>query len=334
MTYEELQDWIYLKSVRTEEGVAKNLARIYQGSLSRVKVKLESYREKTLRGEVVPAFEEFRLNKLHQEIDAEINRLYLAQGASIGEGFDKNFTQTYYYQSFGIERELNLGAGLKFDYMLNTPVLNKAAVEAAFSMKIAGHTFADRQGMNKQVMQWKLREVVAGVVAEGQTVQQLAMRFRDLDDVFSANKAKAITTARTELLRAYSYGNDEARTQAEDAGVQFQFSWSAALAGNTRPDHRAMDGKRAQIIDGQPVFTLPDGSKAAGPRMVAMDSKGNQIGNLAAGESINCRCRRLDLPYGIEPSARVAQMPKGTWVEVNGDMTADQWYKMHYEEAA
>ncbi len=334
MTYEELQDWIYLKSVRTEEGVAKNLARIYQTSHSRVQTKLESYREKAQRGETVPEFEEFRLNRLNQEIDAEINRLYTMQGADIAEGFDTNFTQTYYYQSFGIERELNLGAGLKFDYMLNTPVLNKAAVEAAFSMKIAGFTFSDRQGINKQVMQWKLREVVAGVVVEGQSVQQLAKRFRDLDDVFGANKAKAETTARTELLRACSYGNDEAKIAAEEAGVWFHFSWSAAPAGNTRPDHRLMDGKRAQIIDGQPVFTLPDGSKAAGPRMVAMDSKGNQIGNLAAGESINCRCRRLDLPYGIEPSARVAQMPKGTWVEVNGDMTAETWYKMHYEEAA
>jgi hypothetical protein len=334
MTYAELQDWIYLKSVRTEEGVAKNLARIYQGSLSRVETKLESYREKKLRGAIVPEFEEFRLNKLHQEIGEEIASLYQTQAESIYNGFDTNFTQTYYYQSFGIERELNLGAGLKFDYMLNTPVLNKAAVEAAFSMKIAGFTFADRQGINKQVMQWKLREVVSGVIAEGQSVEQLAKRFRNLDDVFGANKAKAMTTARTELLRAYSYGNDEAKTQADDAGVQFQFSWSAALAGNTRPDHRAMDGKRAQIIDGQPVFTLPDGSKAAGPRMVAVDSKGNQIGNLAADESINCRCRRLDLPYGIQPSARVAQMPKGTWVEVNGDMTAEKWYKMHYEEAA
>ena len=44
----------------------------------------------------------------------------------------------------------------------------------------------------------------------------------------------------------------------------------------------------------------------------------------------NCRCRRIGIPFGIEPTARVAKLPDGTWEEVSGDVTAAEWLQREY----
>ena len=328
MTYKALQEWIYGKAINNEDKTLRGLAKVYSTSLETVTQKIAAYNQKSLITGYVPTFEEFRLNALKADIDREIQKLYELSQKQIKESFYTNYKQTYYYQSYGIEREINTVMGDNIYYKLNTPILNINAIEAAFSEKIAGYTFLDRSTQAMKVLQWKMRELVSGAVTEGITVQQLASQIQAIDAIYAANKARALTAARTELLRAFSLGNDEARIQAEEAGVEFEYMWSAALDAKTRPDHRAMDGKKADIIDGQPVFTLPDGSKASSPRVPA------EGGFLSDKESINCRCARLDLPYGIEPTSRVAQMPSGEYKDVAGNMTAEEWYKMNYEQAA
>ena len=321
-----------LQSVSTEEGRVKKLISVYDDAYKSIEAKLESYREKQARGEITSQFEEFRLNQLQTEIDSEVKALYSSVESEISTGFSVNYERTYYYQSYAVERYVNLempGVG-GVGYNLNTPVLNTSAVNAAFSEKIAGLTISDRMGQARQALQWKMREMTSRVIAQGQTVQSLAKEFQALYDQIEYSKSRGIIAARTEMLRAYSIGNDQARIAAEEAGVEFDFLWSAGADKKTRPDHRSMDRKKAKIVDGQPVFTLPDGSKASSPRVPAHDSEGRQVGNLAAAESIQCRCRRLDLPFGIAPTERVAKLENGEYERTRGDMTAEEWYQQNY----
>lgn len=330
--YEEIGKWIYLQSYKNEQARVVQLAKMYERSAKTIQDKLDIIYSQKLRGEYVQPYDEFRLRRLIEEINSEINKLYTAVEGEIFEGYAENYSKTYYYQSYGIERQLNLGFPKRgYDVVLNTPILPKQAIEAAFSEKIAGLTFKERIGEDREILQWKLREQVSSALSEGASVQNLAKAIAGIDEEMIISAGQAQRIARTEMLRAYSYGQDEARKSAQGAGVHFEYFWSATLDKKTRSDHRQMYRKKAKIQDGQPVFTLPDGSLAAGPRMPAVNSRGTVLGDLSAKEVVNCRCRRVDAPMGIRPTSRVGKLPSGEWKEVNGSMTAEKWYKKHYQ---
>jgi len=146
---------------------------------------------------------------------------------------------------------------------------------------------------------------VAASIASGDSIDDAAKFLQDeLKKEFDMAIGRATRMARTEILRAYSYGNEESTKQAVEAGVSVRYVWDATLDGRTREDHQVMDQKKAEIIDGVPQFTLPNGETTSSPRV-----------NLSAAESINCRCRRLDIPAGFEPTTRVAKV-EGEWKKV------------------
>lgn len=320
MAYSNAEKRLYDKTLKALGGKEALLRSIYAKAQNSIETKIAKYRQDQEAGQIISQFAIARQEALLAEINAEIGALYDDVYNTISGGFTNIYTDTYYNHAYNVERSLNTEIENGFNVSLNITQTSTNAAEAALNQEIAGHTFADRIGQDKIVMQFRIRTAVSQAILEGQTRQQLTNALKGLDDVFASNSAKAATTARTEMLRAYSYGQDASRKQAEAAGVTFKYKWDAALDGNTRPDHAKMDGTFAAIVDGEPVFTLPDGSKAAGPRMEGLSAK----------ESINCRCRRLDLPFGIEPSQRVAKMPDGTWTTVPANTNAEEWIKKNY----
>lgn len=322
MTYSNAEKKLYDEILAEMGGRQKILLRLYQDAADSAAAKIAVYRQDVESGKVISQFAIARQEALLSQINAEIEVLSGNVSKTISDGFSNNYTNTYYTHSYNIERSLNVESALNYDVALNITQLPANAAQAALNAEVAGHTFADRMIQDKIVMQFQVRSAVSRAIIEGQTRKQLSDALAALDNVYASNQAKAEMTARTELLRAYSYGQDESRKQAELSGVTFKYKWDAALDGKTRPDHAEMDGKLAAIVDGGPVFTLPDGSKAAGPRMEGLSAK----------ESINCRCRRLDLPFGIEPTAKSAKLPHGTWVTVPANTNAEGWIKKNYGE--
>lgn len=319
MTYQTAETKLFNDNLKNVEAVNRRIVDVYSKSQKYIAEKLTDYQLKKMSGEFVPLAEEYRLIELYKQIDNEIYKATAEIESIILEGYKTNIELTYYTHAYNVEVEINRivkGA----DYLLNYPVLPSLAVESALTDSVAGWTFPERMGHLRDAGQFTLRGLVAEAIARGDTVKNLAKEIKKIDGWIESYSNRALTNARTEMLRAYSIGNDLATQEAIKSGVQVDYVWSAALDGRTRPDHVIMNRKKAVIENGRPVFTLPDGSTGEYPRDP----------NLSAGESINCRCRRLDLPSGIEPTEKAVKLPDGNYERIPWNVNSEEWVKKNY----
>ena len=317
MTYIEAEKRLYNTCVANIEAVNRELVRVYVKAQKELLVMLVSYQKRAIEDRI-PA-QEFRINALYQQIDAEIDKVFTESLGIIRNGYVANFEIAYYNHAYNIERAVNLDLTVG-NYALNFPVLPVSAIETVLNESLGGFKLVDRWGEITANAKYRMRGLVAEAITKGDTLKKLAAELKSMDGWVDGYVNRSMVVARTEMLRAYSYGSDEARKEAEAAGVEFQYKWSSLFDARTRDDHVIMNGRPATITDGEPVFTLPDGSKGAGPRMSGLSAK----------EVINCRCRRLDLPYGIEPTSRSARLPDGDYVEIPFNENAQAWIEKNY----
>jgi hypothetical protein len=305
------------------------LLTLYQESERRILDKLMIIAAEREAGLTPSAFQEARLREMLMQMEVEIERLMAQVSREIQDTFTRIYEDTYYGEAYLFERSVNTQLALPYDYQLNYPVLNTNAINEAFSERVGGFTFSERIGQDQIVMQYRLRGAIAQTIMEGQTVKDLQKHIQLLDDIYAQNIARAQATARTELLRAFSLGAEHAADEAVQSGVEFEYIWSATLAGNTRPEHRAADGQKAKMISGVPAFRV-GGVLLSSPRVTHPKNTSPNV----AGMVINCRCRRLNAPYGITPTERVAQLPSGQWERQPFNRSAESWYEEHYGNAA
>ena len=313
----------YNLALKTVEDTNKRLYALYKESLRKAENEIISMQMKLLRDGKISPYKEARLVNLINKIKDEIKVLRTKSDRIVQSGYIENYERTYYYQSFSIEKAINIKSDIS--YFLNTPELNKDVIMASFNKRVAGTIFRDRTLRTQREMQYLIQDAVAQNVIEGQSVKSLAKNLDLINDVYEKGLGNTTTIARTELLKAYSIGNDTARIEAEKAGVEFAYEWNAALDGKTRIDHAMADKQKAIIIDGQPIFNV-GGVQFIAPRMPLVET-----GSKAeAGQVINCRCMRLDLPFGVEPTTRIAKKASGEWETVNSNITAKEWTEKEY----
>lgn len=318
-TYRTTERLIFNNSLRRLTKTNRKIVRLYSLSLTRIEESISMFYINYDAEDGIDESQAIFLEQLQHQVVEELRRLDISIKRVISNGFKNNYVNTYYQTGFNIEREINIGKGfrdLTNDYILNYSVLPTDAIKAALTDQIAGHTFLDRLKRDRDVLQFKIREEVFNALTEGLSPRQLASRFGDIDDIFAINKNKAFMTARTELLRAYSLGQDASVQHGIDAGVEFTYSWSATLDDRTRADHIALDKKNPNRIeeDGTPIFIFPSGGETSSPRLSGI-----------AKQDINCRCRRLNQPFDIEPTARVTKLPKGTWETQPSNASYNDW---------
>lgn len=321
-TFRNTERWIFRRSLKNVSFKQRKIAIIYKQTQERILEQIAKYR---MLGEIPFTVKEIRLRNLYNEIDKQIKAMGIKTTGYINSGFKANYEETYYRTAYNLERQINIGKGfeyLKADYSFNYPLLSDEAVKAAMSKDIAGHTFLERSLRDQRVLQWKVRQEVAGAITEGTSTTELSKKLGNVKDAFRSNKVRAQATARTEMLRAYSVGQSQADEQAEMAGVENEYTWSATLDEKTRPSHGAMDGKEAEYDEDGNKFYNVNGVLLTAPRIEAPNNtKG------AAGEIVNCRCSENANPFGFKATKRVAKMTSGKWYELNGDITYEKWKK-------
>ncbi|UCF13243.1 MAG: hypothetical protein JSW06_03020 [Thermoplasmatales archaeon] len=316
---------IFNSALTQVETTNKRLLKIYEESQARVEQQLLKMRAQVLKSGVVQPFKEARLVNLLKAINEEIASLRTQSQNVIASGYIANYQNTYYLELYAYEKSINTELSLGADYLLNAPALNRQAVIASLNERIGGNAFKDRMLRHQREMQFLLRDAVSQNIIEGQTVKELAKNIDLIGEVYGRAINQSTRIARTELLTAYSIGQEQATLEAEESGVEFTYKWSATLDSRVRKDHARADGQKALIVDGGPVFTV-GGVRFSSPRVPLVNdgSKRN------AKQVINCRCRRLNIPFGIEPTKRVAKRKDDTWTELNGDLTAVEWIRREY----
>lgn len=319
-TYKTNEREIYNQALRNVTKANKNIARLYLESFERIEQKIAVQASKIFAGKVKNFDEIARLEQLQESIRQELRSLNVKVNRTISTNWINNYENTYYSTGYNIETEVNLGKGFQNmanGYNLNYSILPSEAISVSLNEQIAGHTFKDRLKRDRDILQFRVREEVAKTLIEGLGPRELAKNLRGIDDIFAINENRAIATSRTELLRAYSLGQDDSVNYAKDAGVEFTFSWSATLDLRTRNDHQILDKNEPdRIVDGEPIFVFSSGGETTGPRLSGI-----------AKQDINCRCRRLNQPFGIEPTARVTKLKKGSWEKMESNQSYSEWLK-------
>lgn len=316
---------IYNYQAARIEALNKRIYQLYVDSRDKILADLLKYRASVVSGGKVNTFKEQRYINLIKEINKEIGDLTGKSYNLIQSNYMKTYESTYYLNNWAIEKHLNTALGLS--YNLRLPALNKKAIEASFNQRIGGLLLRDRSMRTRNVLQYLVQDAVGQNIVEGQSISALNKNLKLINEAMDAGFSNTQRIARTEALKAYSLGQEESRIEAEESGVEFEYIWSAALDNKTRPDHAAMDQKPPSRItkEGVPIWIV-GGVEMTGPRtpLIETGSKAE------AKQVINCRCRRLDIPFGIKPTKRAAKTKEGKWVEVNGDLTAQEWIKKEY----
>jgi hypothetical protein len=122
----------------------------------------------------------------------------------------------------------------------------------------------------------KLDRIIAQTLIQGKSIQKTA---KEIKETINVSAKRAVTIARTEILRAMSMGQDEWYDRMKSRGFDVRKKWLAYNDGRTRPDHIAMDNV---LADEDGVFTFPDGTTMTAPRTSGV-----------AAQDINCRCRMI-----------------------------------------
>jgi hypothetical protein len=316
---------IFNLSLQNVEKTNKRLIAIYEDSLERAEAKLLKLQSKLIKDGVISPFKEERLLRLVSELQSEIAELRTLSTREIRKEYILSYRNTYYYENWAFEKHINTGLNLGADYFLNIPPLDRKTIIASFDQRVGGFLLKDRTLRIQREMQFLVQNAVSQNIIEGESVKSLAKNLDLLNEVYDRGLSNTTRVARTELLKAHSLGQDQARIEAEKSGVEFNFSWDAVLDSKVRPTHARADGQKALIVDGNPQFTV-GGIKFLSPRVPTVPTGSKQ----EAGEVINCRCRRRNNPFGIESEERTAKKEDGTWTTVNGDLTAEEWIKKEY----
>ena len=233
-----------------------------------------------------------RLDKTESNIKKIIAGLVLVQIAQTKKTTGLAYAQSYYRTAHAVETAVGANLGYK--------ELEKAVAHNVW--KRAGTTIQFDDRIREQAVSHlrRVSEAIERGIQQGRPYTKTAKEIKEI----MGNKAwEAERIVRTESHRVKVVARHEALTEAEKEGVVMTRKWLSALDERTRDMHRSMDGRSAEIIDGEVTFVLPDGIKG-------------YPGNTGfAHHDINCRCDETGEVEGFEPQTRRARYTDAEYAE-------------------
>ena len=251
-----------------------------------------------------------RLDKTESNIKKIIAGLVLLQIAQTKKTTGLAYTQSYYRTAHAVETAVGANLGYK--------ELEKAVAHNVW--KRAGTTIQFDDRIREQAVSHlrRVSEAIERGIQQGRPYTKTAKEIKEI----MGNKAwEAERIVRTESHRVKVVARHEALTEAEKEGVVMTRKWLSALDERTRDMHRSMDGRSAEIIDGEVTFVLPDGIKG-------------YPGNTGfAHHDINCRCDETGEVEGFEPQTRRARYTDAEYAERKAAAAPGELVPRSYEIA-
>jgi hypothetical protein len=320
-----IQNEVFNNAIANVEEANRELILIYERARDRIQAKLDRLIRKAESGLLNQTQENriVRVERFLQSIIDDIKILKTEEANVIVNGFVENYVNGYYGYGYSINYDIN-NVVLKskpFDYVVVYRRVNPAFVRELYIKEIASLVFGgpikEKTAAEVLLLQRDIRREVMQAILEGLSPEQLARRIKKLDKVFEQNLHHAMTVSRTELLRGHSWGTETSIEIAEDQGVEGRSGWDATLDGKTRPMHGSMDQQSRNGTqpkrDG--LFHFPNGDITSGPRLPG----------LSPGNSINCRCKKTWVVFGVTPSGRGFRAADGTWQQTTENIGYEDW---------
>lgn len=200
------------------------------------------------------------------QINAALDELHKKSNQTIEEYLTRSYQHGYVGTMYSLHKQ-GMPILAPFD---QRAVTRAVRTDSKLSGRLYGELGVDMQKLKKTIR----REISIGI-SIGSDYNMIARQVQ-ISSGIPLKRAKTIV--RTEGHRIQQQSADDARNAAKAQGCQVVKQWDAVLDGNTRTDHRILDGQIREV--GEP-FEI-DGKKAEYPGAFGRPE-----------EDCNCRCVAL-----------------------------------------
>lgn len=270
----------------SEKAVIKQLEKQYQAALKDIneKVKLFDYdinlideamnqdnlddtaRAVMLSQKRSKAYQKQYQEALQKQLEGILEKLHSDEYATLQQYLNDSYNDAF----LGTMYDLH-GQGIPIVMPINQAAAVKAILtDSKISKGLYTSLGVDVNGLKKAIS----AEITRGI-ASGMSYNDMA---RNISNVSTAPLSRAKTIARTEGHRIQQASTLDAQTGAKSKGADVEKQWDSTLDGDTRPNHRKLDGQIREIDEPFEV----NGKKAMSP---------GHFGDPA--EDCNCRCVSL-----------------------------------------
>lgn len=200
------------------------------------------------------------------QINAALDELHKKSNQTIEECLTRSYQHGYVGTMYSLHKQ-----GMPILAPIDQRAVTRAVrTDSKLSGRLYGALGVDMQKLKKTIR----REISIGI-SIGSDYNMIARQVQ-ISSGIPLKRAKTIV--RTEGHRIQQQSADDARNAAKGQGCQVVKQWDAVLDGNTRTDHRILDGQIREV--GEP-FEI-DGKKAEYPGAFGRPE-----------EDCNCRCVAL-----------------------------------------
>lgn len=219
-----------------------------------------------------------RLEAILNQMDRKIRIVEQDQKSSIWSFLRYNGDTAYnsLFYEFEMSKKIPLAFGMLTDKQLNA-IINTPVASRKLSTRLSGNAAKMKKNLNRVLMSG---------FGKGLSTQKMA---RQIADIGGAEYRRAMNIARTEAGRVTGVTRQQSQNRAKELGVDVKKKWVSTLDGDTRTNHRELDGQVKEIEE---HFSV-GGHSALQPHMFGI-----------ASEDCNCRCATISVIEGYEPSLR------------------------------
>lgn len=266
--------------LREEKKLLKELKKIYEDAAKEVEQKIRISNGKI--DLLLSAFDELDdkqksllqsqiyQKKFQENIKRQLDELIGNLNADSYDSITRYLTDSYYTGYIGTMYDIQ-GQGIP----LITPINEKQVTRAmTLNTKLSVPLYT-RMGIDVGVLKKQIAKHISRGIATSSPYAHIA---RNIDGASNIGFNKAMRIARTEGHRIQVLSANDAQHAAKAKGCEVVKQWDATLDGRTRPLHRVLDGKLAEIDE---PFVVDD--------MEVMYPGGFGI----ASQDVNCRCALL-----------------------------------------
>lgn len=218
------------------------------------------------------------LEFIRSQMYAKANQLEENQRKIMYDFLKRNASTSYneLFYEFEMSEEIPLSFALLTDKQIATII----------NTPVAGRKLSTRLKGNSSKMKKNLNRVLTRGFSKGWSTQKMAAQIAEIG---GANYRRAMNIARTESGRVTSVTRQQSQQHAKDLGIKAEKKWVSTLDGDTRNNHRILDGQIRAIDE----YFEVGGLKTLQPHMFGI-----------ASEDCNCRCRTINVIKGYEPKLR------------------------------
>ena len=266
--------------LREEKKLLKELKKIYEDAAKEVEQKirisngkidllLSAYDELDDKQKSLLQSQIYQ-KKFQENLKRQLDELIGNLNADSYDSITRYLTDSYYTGYIGTMYDIQ-GQGIP----LITPINEKQVTRAmTLNTKLSVPLYT-RMGIDVGVLKKQIAKHISRGIATSSSYAHIA---RNIDGASNIGFNKAMRIARTEGHRIQVLSANDAQHAAKAKGCEVVKQWDATLDGRTRPMHRLLDGKLAEIDE---PFVVDD--------IEVMYPGGFGI----ASQDVNCRCALL-----------------------------------------